>query len=318
MPKIVTNSIVNGNKKYSVVKTFKNDIVYNKYIYMMALPVIAYYIIFHYIPIYGAMIAFKDFSPALGIFKSPWVGFKHFYNFFNDVYFFRTIRNTLLINIYGLLWGFPAPIILALLLNELRSRKFKSIVQTFTYLPHFISLVVVVGIIKDFTATNGIVNDIITALGGERGNLLVKPELFRTLFIGSGIWQEVGWGTIIYLAALSGIDTEQYESSTIDGAGRWKQMIHITLPGIMPTVVILLILKMGHMFSVGFEKIILMYNPSTYETADVISSYVYRKGLLDFNWSYSTAINLFNSVLNFTLLLLSNQLSRRINDSSLW
>lgn len=307
------------DKKKNRWKLFlKSEVLKNKYVYMMALPVIAYYIIFHYAPMYGAVIAFKDYSPGLGIFKSPWVGLQNFKEFIDGPYFVRTIRNTLLINLYSLLWGFPAPIVLALLLNEVKNKAFKSTVQTVTYLPHFISLVVIAGIIKDFTSTNGIINDFIVNFGGTRANLLTKPELFRTIFVGSGIWQELGWNSIIYLAALSSIDSEQYESAKIDGAGRWRQMLNITLPGILPTIVILLILRMGHMFSVGFEKIILLYNSNTYETADVISSFVYRKGLLDFSWSFSTAVNLFNSVLNFTMLIMANWLSRKVNDTSLW
>ncbi|SFP95304.1 ABC transporter permease [Caldicoprobacter faecalis] len=284
----------------------------------MALPVIAYYIIFHYMPMYGAIIAFKEFNPALGIIRSPWVGFKHFKSFFEGVYFWRLIRNTLLISIYSLVWGFPAPIILALLLNEVKNNYFKRTVQTISYLPHFISLVVVCGIIKDFTSTDGVINDIIELLGGERTNFLMKPEWFRPIYVGSGIWQEVGWGSIIYLAAITNIDPELYEAATIDGASRWKQTWHITLPGIVPTIVILLILRLGGLMSVGFEKIILLYNSATMETADVISSYVYRRGLLDFDYSFSAAVGLFNSVINLILITSANKLSRKISETSLW
>ncbi len=296
----------------------KTDIIRNKYIYIMALPVIAYYIIFHYMPMYGAIIAFKEFNPALGIIRSPWVGFKHFKSFFEGVYFWRLIRNTLLISIYSLVWGFPAPIILALLLNEVKNNYFKRTVQTISYLPHFISLVVVCGIIKDFTSTDGVINDIIELLGGERTNFLMKPEWFRPIYVGSGIWQEVGWGSIIYLAAITNIDPELYEAATIDGASRWKQTWHITLPGIVPTIVILLILRLGGLMSVGFEKIILLYNSATMETADVISSYVYRRGLLDFDYSFSAAVGLFNSVINLILITSANKLSRKISETSLW
>jgi putative aldouronate transport system permease protein len=296
----------------------KTDIIRNKYIYIMALPVIAYYIIFHYMPMYGAIIAFKEFNPALGIIRSPWVGFKHFKSFFEGVYFWRLIRNTLLISIYSLVWGFPAPIILALLLNEVKNNYFKRTVQTISYLPHFISLVVVCGIIKDFTSTDGVINDIIELLGGERTNFLMKPEWFRPIYVGSGIWQEVGWGSIIYLAAITNIDPELYEAATIDGASRWKQTWHITLPGIVPTIVILLILRLGGLMSVGFEKIILLYNSATMETADVISSYVYRRGLLDFDYSFSAAVGLFNSVINLILITSANKFSRKISETSLW
>ena len=223
-----------------------------------------------------------------------------------------------IISVYSLIFSFPAPIILALLLNELRNKTFKRMVQTISYLPHFISIMVVCGMIIDFTATDGFINDIIEFFGGQRSSLLLKPELFRTIYISSDIWQNVGWGSIIYLAALTGVDTQLYEAAVIDGAGRWKQLLHVTLPGIAPTIVILLILRIGQIMNVGFEKIILLYNPATYSTADVISSFVYRKGLLEFSYSYSAAVGLFNSVINFILLILANKLSKHVNDISLW
>lgn len=284
----------------------------------MLLPVLLYYVIFHYGPMYGAIIAFKDFSPRLGIWGSEWVGFEHFQAFFTGPYFWRTIKNTMLISFYQLLFGFPAPIVLALLLNEVRHALFKRTVQTVTYMPHFISLVVICGIIKDFTVSDGVMNDIIVFFGGERTTFLLEPSFFRSVYVSSGVWQHIGWGTIIFLAALTGIDQEQYEAAKIDGAGRWKQMTNVTLPGLMPTIIILLILEIGRMMNVGFEKIILLYNPGTYETADVISSYVYRVGLQDFNYSFSSAVGLFNSVINFILLICSNWLSRKFNDTSLW
>ncbi|AUS98868.1 sugar ABC transporter permease [Clostridium thermosuccinogenes] len=294
------------------------DIKRNKYIYIMLLVVVAWYVIFCYVPMYGAIIAFKDYSIGKGIFNSPWVGFKHFVSFFSDINFMRVVRNTFLINIYDILWGFPAPIIMALLLNEVRNQYFKKTIQTLSYLPYFISMVVVCGIIVDFTSTNGIINQLLSNFGFEKVNLLSKSEFFRTVYISSGIWQNVGWGSIIYLAALTNISPELYESAVIDGAGRWKQLIHITLPGIASTIIVLLILRMGSIMSVGFEKIILLYNPLTYETADVIASYVYRKGLLNADYSYSTAIGLMNSVINFLFLVVSNWLSRRYTESSLW
>ncbi len=284
----------------------------------MLLMVVAWYCIFCYAPMYGAIIAFKDYSIGRGIFNSPWVGFKHFISFFHDINFIRIVKNTFLINIYDILWGFPAPIIMALLLNEVRSRYFKKTIQTLTYLPYFVSMVVVCGIIIDFTSSNGIINQLISNLGIEKTNLLSKSEYFRTIYISSGIWQNVGWGSIIYLAALTNISPELYESAVIDGAGKWKQLVHITLPGIASTIIVLLILRMGSIMSVGFEKIILLYNPLTYETADVIASYVYRKGLLNADYSYSTAIGLFNSVINFLFLVGSNWLSKRHTESSLW
>ncbi len=293
------------------------DIRKNKLLYVMLFPVLLYYVIFHYGPMYGAIIAFKDFSPRLGIWGSDWVGFEHFQAFFTGPYFWRTIKNTVLISFYQLLFGFPAPIVLALLLNEVRNALFKRTVQTITYMPHFISLVVICGIIKDFTVSDGVMNDIIVFFGGERTTFLLEPSFFRSVYVTSGVWQHIGWGTIIFLAALTGIDQEQYEAAKIDGAGRWKQMTNVTLPGLMPTIIILLILEVGRMMNVGFEKIILLYNPGTYETADVISSYVYRVGLQDFNYSFSSAVGLFNSVINFILLICSNWLSRKFNDTSL-
>lgn len=287
-------------------------------LYLMVLPVIIYFILFKYAPMYGASIAFKNYSPGLGIIASKWTGFDHFIRFFNSITFWRVLKNTFLLSLYSLVWGFPAPIILALGLNELRGKYFKSGVQTITYLPHFISLVVIIGLLKDFCLTDGLINDFIVLFGGERIPLLQKPEFFRTLYISSSVWQEIGWGSIIYLAALSGIDEQLYEAAMIDGAGRWKQTWHVTLPGISSTIVILLILRIGKLLSVGFEKIILMYNPATYEVADVISTYVYRAGLQEFGWSYSTAIGLFNSVLNFTLLVAANRISRKFSESSLW
>lgn len=284
----------------------------------MVLPVLIFFILFHYKPMYGAIIAFKDYTPALGIAESPWVGLENFSRFFSSVYFGRLIRNTILLSVYSLIFGFPAPIILALLLNEVRSKKFKGLTQTVTNLPHFISMIVVTGMLVDFSMTSGLFNDIIELFGGERSPLLQNPDLYRTIYVASGIWQEAGWGSIIYLSALSGVDSQLYEAAQIDGAGKWKQLLNVTLPGIMPTIVIMFILKMGTLMNMGYEKTILLYNPATYETADIISSYIYRIGLLDQDWSYSTAIGLFNSVINFALLLITNKLARKCGETSLW
>lgn len=296
----------------------KRDLIVHRAIYLMALPVVAYYLLFHYGPMYGATIAFRQFTPSKGILASEWIGLRHFYSFFGSHYIGRVVRNTVLINVYQLLFGFPAPIILALLLNELRSHLFKRTVQTISYMPHFISIMVVSGLIINFGSRDGVFNDLIVLLGGQRSNLLMRPELFRSIYVSSEIWQRVGWGSIIYLAALTGVDPELYQAARIDGANRWKQTLHITLPGIMPTITILLILQIGQMMNVGFEKIILLYNGATYETADVISSFVYRKGLLEFDYSYSAAVGLFNSVINFSLLIGANTISRKVNETSLW
>ncbi len=298
--------------------SIKKDIRRNYSLYLLVLPVLLFYLLFSYKPMYGAIIAFKDYTPRLGIDGSPFVGLDNFIRFFNSTYFVRLMRNTLLLSVYSLIFGFPAPIILALLLNEVKNKKFKSLTQTITYLPHFISLIVVTGMIVNFAMTSGLINDIIVFFGGERSPLLQNPDLYRTIYIVSSIWQEVGWGSIIYLAALSGVDSQLYEAAMIDGAGKFKQLIFVTLPSIMPTIIIMLILKMGSLMSLGYEKTILLYNPATYETADIISSYVYRIGLMEQDWSYSTAIGLFNSLINFLLLILTNRLSKKVSETSLW
>ncbi|MCZ8523012.1 ABC transporter permease subunit [Paenibacillus mucilaginosus] len=302
----------------SKMNIMKKDLVRNRNIYLMLLPVIAYYVIFHYGPMYGLLIAFKDFGIADGVWRSPWVGFTHFQHFFENPYFGRLIRNTFMINVYELLFAFPAPIILALLLNEIRLVLFKRLVQTISYLPHFISIVVVVGMLVDFAARDGLANNILGWFGMEPIAFLQEPGWFRPLFISSGIWQGIGWGSIIYLAAMSTIDPSLYDAARIDGAGRWKQTLHVTIPGIMPTIIILLILNIGSMLSVGSEKIILMYNPLTYETADVISTYVYRKGILGADFGYSAAVGLCNSVISFILLTLANTISKRVSEHRLW
>lgn len=308
--------MVNTKTKFS---DFKRQLNNNKYIYLMALPVLAYYVIFHYACMYGAVIAFKDYDITKGVFNSPWVGFKHFEAFFSNVNFWRLIRNTLLISVYQLLFSFPAPILLALLLNEIRCRFFKRMVQTVTYLPHFISVVVICGLIHDFVGRTGIITDICVFFGMDRTNLLSDPRYFRTIYVASGVWQTVGWGSIVYLSALSAIDPTQYEAAIVDGAGRFRQVIHITLPGIVPTIVIMLIMRVGQVMSVGYEKIILLYNAGTYETADVISTFVYRKGLGEsFQYSFTTAVGLFTSVINLILVVGSNVFSRKVSGMGLW
>ncbi|MFE4710179.1 MULTISPECIES: ABC transporter permease [unclassified Paenibacillus] len=291
----------------------------HKYIYLMLLPVVIYYLVFLYFPMYGLQIAFKDFSPVKGILGSEWVGFKHFISFYDSYYFWRLIRNTLLISLYELVFGFPAPIILALLLNEIRSRVFKNVVQSITYLPHFISIVVVSGMLVDFLSGNGLINQLTGFFGIPSVSFLIVPEWFRTIYVSSGIWQGVGWGSIIYLAAIAGIDPSLYEAAKTDGAGRFKQILHVTLPGIMPTIIIMLILRFGTLMAGGsLEKILLLYNSTTYETADVISTFVYRRGLLQMDYGFSAAIGLFNNVINFLLLVSANKISRKINETSLW
>lgn len=285
----------------------------------MFLPVVVYYLIFHYAPMFGIVIAFKDYNAFTGFIRSPWVGLKHFKDFFSSPYCWRLIRNTFLISFYGLIFGFPAPILLALLLNELKDGWFKKTTQTISYLPHFVSTVIIVGMYVNFLSpSTGLINNIIEKLGGERIYFLNDPKYFRSLYTIMNIWKGVGWGSIIYLAALTGIDPELYEACIIDGGGRLRQTWHITLPGIANTVIIMLIMRIGRLLSVGYESIILMYTPATYETADVISTYVYRRGLVDADYSFSTAVGLFNSVVGFIFIFTANALAKRFSETSLW
>lgn len=291
----------------------------NRYVYLMALPVIAYYLLFCYGPMYGAQIAFRNFTAFKGIAGSEWVGMKWFVNFIQGPYFSRVMVNTLLISLYQLIFGFPAPILLALLLNELGNERFKRVVQSIVYLPHFISLVVICGMIRTFVARNGIITELLTLFGFPRTNLLGDPRYFRTVFVASGVWQTIGWNSIVYLSALTAVNPDLYESATIDGANRLQKTLYITLPSITPTIVTMFILRLGQIMSVGSEKILLLYNPNTYEVADVISTYVYRVGLSEsFQPSYSTAVGLFSSVINFALILIANSISKKATESSLW
>ena len=305
-------------RKKNVFLRLKRDIFRNPYLYIMLLPVFAFYIIFHYMPMYGAVIAFKDFWPGDTIWGAKWVGLANFRDFFNAYYFWRLLRNTMLLSFYNIIFGFPAPIILALLLNEIHRKRFKKVVQTITYLPHFISMVVTCSIILNFFSRTGLVNQILGMFGGEAIPFMISPQYFRSIYVGSNIWQEVGWGSIIYIASLSRIDQELYEACQIDGGGRLRQLISITIPGIAPTIIIMLILRVGRMMNIGHEKILLLYNSNTYETADIISTFVYRKGLMESNYSASAAIGLFNSVINFILLMTVNKISARVSETSLW
>ncbi|MDR1536581.1 MAG: ABC transporter permease subunit [Clostridiales bacterium] len=302
----------------SFFKRIPNDWRRNKGVYLLAMLPMLYYIIFRYTPMFGLVIAFKRFTPGGGIWGSPWAGLANFKMFFGSYYFWRLVSNTFLLSFYNLIWGFPIPIIFALLLNELKSSRFKKAVQTITYMPHFISMVVICGIVLNFVSQNGLITSLLSYLGMPANNLLLDARNFRTVYIASGIWQEMGWSSIIYIAAISGLDQEIYDAATVDGAGRWRKILHVTLPGILPTIVILLILRIGAMMNIGFEKIILLYNPSIYDSADVISSFVYRKGIIQADYSYSTTVGLFNSVINLFLLICANMLSRKVNDTSLW
>lgn len=294
-------------------------IVRDRYLLLLILPTFLYFAIFCYIPIAGNFIAFTDYRPGMSMFDSEWVGFRWFQEFFNAPEFGRSIRNTLLISIYSLIFSFPAPVIFALMLNEVRNKYFKGTIQTLSYMPYFVSLVIVVGIMKNLLSVeDGIVNRALVFFGMQPINFMAEPEWFRFLYVASGIWQGTGWGSIVYLGALSAIDYQLYEAAYIDGASRFQRLWHITLPGISGTVIMMLIINVGNIMSVGYEKVILMYMPLTYETADVIQSYVYRRGLVDMQYSFATAVGLFNSVVNLILIMVVNAISRKVTEVGLW
>ena len=307
-----------AKKPLTSKRTLRRDLYVNKELYLLFIPVLLYYIMFHYAPMYGALIAFKNFKPSLGISGSAWVGLQHFQHFFNSYYFVTLLRNTLTISLSVLIFGFPIPIILAILINELRSRRYARLVQTVTYMPHFISLVVICGMIREFTSSTGLITVIMGYFGYPAQTMLNDPSLFVPIYVISEIYQQAGWGSIIFLAALVAIDRELYEAAEIDGAGRWKKTLHITLPSILPTIVIMFIMRTGKVMSIGAEKVILLYNPSIYDTSDIIASYVYRRGITGTDWSFSSAVGLFNSVINFVLVISVNALSRRVVGSGLW
>ena len=268
---------------------------------------------------WGILIAFKDYKPLLGFSGSKWVGMKYFTEFLTGPYFFRTVKNTFMLNLWGIGFGFTAPILLALLLNEVKNMKFKRLVQTITYMPHFISLIVICGLIHIFTQSGGILTQLVNVITGtEHASLLGYTHMFRPLYTFSGIWQNIGWDSIIYLSAMSSIDPGLYEAADIDGAGRFRKMWHITLPQIGPTIIILFIFAVGGLMASGHEKIILLYNPLTYETADVIASYIYRRGLQEASYSFATAVGLISSVVNFLLLWTTNKISRKYSEISIF
>lgn len=304
-------------KKFSI-ENIEKDFKHNKILFLLILPVLVYIIVFHYIPMSGIIMAFQNYKPALGILGSKFVGFRHFKDFFSSIYFQRTLSNTIAISLKDLCFNFPAAIIFALLLNEIGNKYFKKTVQTISYMPHFISLVVVSGLIIDFCNDGGLVAIIYNRLTGNVGGLMQQPKLFQQIYTVSSIWQSIGFNSILYIAALAGVDKELYDAARVDGANRWQQMLHVTLPGISTTIIIMLILKVGMTMNVGFEKIILLYNPLTMEKADVISSFVYRKGLEEFNYGYSAAVSLFNSVINFVLICVTNHYSKKMSDTSLF
>ncbi|TDF99871.1 sugar ABC transporter permease [Paenibacillus piri] len=284
---------------------------------MMLLPM-AYFVIFKYGPLFGLLIAFKDYNVFQGIWNSDWAGVKYFRQFLTDPYFWKLVRNTVLMNLYLIIFFFPAPVILALLLNEMKNKLFQKFVQTVSYLPHFLSTVVICGMIVNFLTNEGLVNRVLAGLGYEPIPFLMQPDWFRTIYVSSEIWQGVGWGAIIYLAALTTIDPQLYEAATMDGANRWKQMLHVTLPGIAPVITIMFLLNLGNIMSIGFEKILLLYTGPTYETADVISTFVYRRGLVGSDFSFATAVELFQSVIVLLFVGSANWISRKVSQTSLW
>ncbi|PYI54064.1 sugar ABC transporter permease [Paenibacillus flagellatus] len=313
--RIVTTTGRKAKRRHAAVRA----LLRHWQMYALIAPVMLYFVVFHYWPMYGVQIAFKDFIATKGIGGSPWVGFKHFERFFDSYFFWRLVKNTLGISLLELVVGFPVPIVLALMVNEVRSNGFKRFVQTVTYAPHFLSTVVVVGMVLMFLSpTSGLVNMAVKAFGGEPIFFMTEPGWFKPIYVLSGVWQQMGWSSIIYLAALAGIDPQLHEAARVDGASRLQRIWHINLPGIRPTIVILLILNIGTLMGVGFEKVFLMQNSLNMEGSDVISTYVYRSGILGAQYSFSAAVGLFNSVINFVLLLTVNRIARKVNQVSLW
>ncbi|MGO4695691.1 ABC transporter permease [Paenibacillus sp. 2TAB26] len=289
-----------------------------RYLILMVLPGFLVILVFKYLPMYGITIAFKSYDASLGFLRSPWVGFDHFKAFFDSPMSWRITKNSLLLAFYSLIFGFPAPILFALLLNELRNKFFKRAVQTITYFPHFLSAVIVVGFVHEFTSVEGIVNKILFWFGAEPKTLLYISEAFRPIYISAGIWQELGYGAIIYLAALTGVDPAQHEAAVIDGANRWQRLRYVTWPAIIPATAVMLILKLGSILSTDFQKVLLMYNPKIYETADVIETYVYRVGVQGGQFEYGTAVGLMLSVISLVLIVFANYFSKKVSENSLW
>lgn len=307
--------------KKTLWERFRKALIRDRWLYLIMLIPAVYYVMFHYYPMYGVTIAFKQYKPKLGIIGSPWAsqrGMKYILQVVNDPYFWTVFKNTIVLNLVNLLITFPAPIVLALLLNEVVSARYKRVVQTITYLPHFLSTVVVVGMMNTMFNSTGIVNEVIASLGFEKIAFLNDAAYFRPMYIGSNIWQNIGWDSIIFLSALAGLDMELYEAARIDGAGRWKQTLHITIPGILPTIIIMLILAMGKIMNVSYQKVLLMMTGSNQSVSDVISTYVYRRGITKADFSYATAVNLFQSLVSLLFVGVTNWISRRTSETSLW
>jgi putative aldouronate transport system permease protein len=297
---------------------FARLVVRDRYLLlMMVLPAI-YFIVFCYLPMYGVTLAFKRFDIGKGIMDSPWVGLQNFREFFSNPYSYKVIINTLMLRVWHLTLGFPMPIVIALLLNEIRNNRFKRLVQTSSYLPHFISLVVVCGMVVSFLSSDGILNSIVKALGGQPQPWLQLPQYFRPIWLISGVWQDAGWTSVIYLAALASISPELYEAALVDGANRWQRIRHITIPGIMPTVTIMFLLRVGQLLALDFQKVLLLYTPSTYETADILGTYIYRRGILMADFSFATAVGLFQALVGLVFIVGANTLAKKAGQSGLW
>lgn len=315
----MTNAPVKSTrKKQSYLHRLLLNIRNHPMVYIMALCVLVYFILFSYWPMYGNIIAFKKYKPFLGMAGSKWCGFDNFTNFFSSVYFGRIVKNTLVLSLLNLVFGFPVPVIFAILLNEVQSVRYKKVIQTCTYLPHFISTVVICSMITLFTNSTGFITQFFNAITGHTGSMISDPSCYRAIYVISYIWSSFGWGSIIYIAAMTGIDPSLYEAATIDGANKFKQIWHVTLPGIRETIIIQFILACGSLMSLSWEKSFLLQSSLTYEVSDIISTYVYRKGFVENDYGYSAAVNMFNSVINLATLIFANTMSRKFSESSLW
>src|SRR5690606_29806307 len=290
----------------------------DKHLYLLFFLPFVYFAIFHYAPLYGVLLAFKDYSVGKGILGSDWIGLQNFRNFMYDSVAWRAVRNTFIINIYQIAFGFPIPIILAILFNEVRNGLLRKFAQSASYLPHFIAPVVVAGMITTFLAADGILNRIVSAFGINPQLWLLKPEWFRTIFVSSGIWQSAGWSAIIFLAAIAAVDQSLYEAAYIDGANRWERIIHITIPSIMPTIVIMFLLRLGSILTLDYQKVLLLCSGTTRETGDVLGTYIFRRGIEGADFSYATTIGLIQSVVGLVFVVTSNWMARRLSDTSLW
>jgi putative aldouronate transport system permease protein len=300
------------------MNTLKKSFLRDRQLLIMLVPALLLVLLFSYIPMSGLLMAFKNYVATKGILGSDWVGFRHFERFFSSMFFERLMRNTVVLSVLTLAFGLPFPILFALLLNEVRHSKYRKLVQTISYMPHFLSLVVVVAIIQIFFEPVGLVNRALSATGIPTTPFTSDPKWFRALYVGSEIWQNMGWNSIIFIAAIAGVNPNLYEAAAIDGASRFKRMLYVTLPGITPTIIVVFIMNCGWLMSIGYEKIILMYAPETYDTADVISTYVYRQGILNAQFSFATAIGLFNSMINMAILVGANLASAKLTDTSLF